>query len=96
MSHPEGTDTARIIELARSFPSIADHPAVIEWNPDALAKWYAVASSGERLAVQFVLGVWNQYEEWSCGRFDVIEAFGRWDDKHWAAFQAWTQEPFTL
>ena len=75
MNHPEGTETARIIELARSFPSIADHADVIDWNPDALAKWYAVASSGERLAVQFVLGVWNQFEQWPCGRFDVIEAF---------------------
>ena len=96
MSHPEGTDTAQIIELAQTFTSIASHAAVAEWDAKALDQWASVASHGERLAVQFVLSVWNQWEKWECGRFDVIEAYGVWDAPHWAAFQQWVKEPFTL
>lgn len=97
MEHPEGTSTARIISLAQSFPSLAGVAAVNEWDPLALDAWaVGGASSGEKLAIQFVLSVWNQYDEWQCGRFDVIEAYGRWDAGHWAAFKAWSSDPFTL
>jgi len=96
MEHPEGTTQARIIELAKTFDAIADHTAVEEWDPNRLNEWAMVASHGEKLAVQFVLSVWNQYEEWGCGRFDVIEARGVWDDQHWNAFKRWADAPFTL
>ena len=94
--HPEGTEAARITHLAQQFHAIADLDAVKHWNPDALDQWAKTASHGEKLAVQFVLSVWNQWEAWECGRFDVIEAYGVWDDKHWAAFQGWADKPFTL
>lgn len=96
MSHPEGTTVARITELAQSFPSLNGVAAVTNWDADALDKWACSASHGERLAIQFVLCVWNQWEEWDCGRFDVIEAYGVWDTEHWAVFHVWSAAPFTL
>ena len=96
MTHPEGTDTAQIIRLAQSFPSIANYIAVKEWDTKLLDSWAAAASEGERLSVQFVLSVWNQWEPWECGKFDVIKAKGAWDSKHWSAFENWVKEPFTL
>jgi hypothetical protein len=96
MQHPEGTTTARIIELAKSFHSTARLPIVDDWNADKLDQWALTASHGERLAAQFLLAVWNQFEEWKCGRFDVIEAYGVWDEEHWRAFQRWAENPFTL
>lgn len=96
MSHPEGTSTARIINLARSFHAIADLKAIEHWDANELDQWALTASHGEKLAAQFVLAVWNQWEEWKCGRFDVIEAFGVWDAEHWAAFRKWADSLFTL
>ena len=96
MSHPEGTEAARITELAQQFHSIANLAAVTNWDANALDKWALTASHGEKLAAQFVLVVWNQWDEWKCGRFDVIEAYGVWDAEHWAAFRAWADKPFTL
>lgn len=96
MDHPEGTSTARIIDLAKTFQSLADLDAVTNWDALALDRWSLTASHGEKLAVQFVLAVWNQWDEWQCGRFDVIEAYGVWDAEHWAAFKTWAESPFTL
>ena len=96
MEHPEGTEAARITELAQRFHSIANIGAVTNWDANALDKWALTASHGEKLAAQFVLVVWNQWEKWQCGRFDVIEAYGVWDAEHWAAFRAWAEKPFTL
>jgi hypothetical protein len=96
MEHPEGTEAARITALAQKFHAIAEHPAVVNWDANALDEWAQVASHGEKLTAQFVLGVWNQWEEWQCGRFDVIAAYGVWDAEHWAAFRTWADKPFTL
>ncbi len=90
------SDVERIQALARSFPSIDDHPAVVRWNPVALDEWAStVASTGERLAAGFVLRVWNCGHEWATP-FDVFDAIQRWDANHVAAFQAWAAHPFTL
>ena len=94
--HPEGTEAARITDLARRFHSIADLNVVKNWDAKALDTWALSASHGKKLAVQFVLSVWNQWEAWECGRFDVIEAYGVWDADHWAAFRGWADAPFTL
>lgn len=96
MEHPEGTEAARITQLAQQFHAIADLTAVMHWDAKALDTWAVTASHGEKLAAQFVLAVWNQWEEWECGRFDVIKAYGVWDQDHWAAFRAWAEKPFTL
>jgi hypothetical protein len=66
------------------------------------------ASHGERLAAQFLLGVWNPSTDWSkvaranglrggkasYGRFDLIEAVGVWDTAHLEAAMAWVKRPF--
>lgn len=87
----------KIQGLAESFPSLRGNPYVRAWDPKALDEWAAgLASTGEKLSAQFVLAVWNQFEEWKCGRFDVLDAYARWDEKHWDAFRAWACDPFTL
>lgn len=86
----------KIIDLAQTFPSLRDHQAVLDWDVNALMEWAKVASHGEALAVRFILRVWNQFEEWDCGGFDVFEALGTWDAEHWAAFRAWANNPITL
>jgi hypothetical protein len=87
-------DTIR--QLARTFPSLR---GLVEqaWNPESLDEWAAGgASHGERLAVRFVLTVWNQHQQWKCGKFDVFDAWQTWDEEHWNAFRAWARQPFTL
>lgn len=62
-------------------------------------------SAATRLAAAFVLGVWNglanpkEGDWWNerpyrVGRFDVVEAFQRWDEDQQAAFIAWCEAPF--
>lgn len=90
-----GADT-RIQELARTFPSLCEAPGVRgQWSANALDSWAAtVASSGEKHSARFVLAVWNQYEEWQCGRFDLIEAVGVWDYRHYQSFTRWIAQPW--
>lgn len=54
-----------------------------------------MASRGEKLAAQFILAVWNQWHPGKCGGFDIVEAYGLWDEDHWKAFQARPEKPFT-
>jgi len=90
-------EIGKIQELAETFPSLRGHPHIWNWDPKALDEWAAsVGSTGERLSTQFVLGVWNQFKEWRCGRFNVLDACTRWDREHWEAFCAWAVDPFTL
>ena len=96
MEHPEGTEAARITQLAQRFHAIANLDAVKHWDADTLDHWATTASHGEKVTAQFVLAVWNQWHKWECGRFDVIEAYGAWDEDHWAAFRSWADKPFTL
>ena len=88
----------RISELAKAFPSLAEQGSVKNWDAMTLDEWAAsgIPCHGEKIAAQFLLRVWNQYEEWECGKFDPIEAQGVWDDEHWQGFQKWTAKPFTL
>jgi len=41
MEHPEGTEAARITELAQQFHSIANLGAVKSWDANALNHWAA-------------------------------------------------------
>lgn len=96
--HPELPSAAdKIQQLALSFPSLR---GLVEhrWNPEGLDEWASRggASHGERLAVQFVLTVWNQHHQWKCGKFDVFDACQTWDEEHRNAFRAWVHQPFTL
>ena len=91
------TTEARIQELAKSFPLLRNNSFVVNWDPTKLDEWAAsVASHGELFATQFVLSVWNQFEEWKCGRFDTVKAFQVWDGGHWEAFLNWAADPFVL
>lgn len=50
MKHPEGTKAARITALAQQFHAIAEYPAVVNSDANALDEWAQVASHGEKLA----------------------------------------------
>lgn len=83
--------------LARTFPSLRDTDAVERWDPKPLTTGQPTGPAhGEKLAVCFVLNVYNQFNEWHSGRFDVIEAYGVWDRHHWTAFRAWATDPYLL
>lgn len=86
----------RVKALAQTFPSLRGNPNVTAWNPEALLKDARTAGHGEKLAIQFVLHVWNGLHKWPCGVFNPIEAYYTWDDEHWAAFKAWVDRPFTV
>lgn len=59
-----------------------------------LDAWAAtVANSGETHSTRFVLGVWNPYEKWQCGGFDLFDTLGVWDYQHHEAFLRWVEEP---
>ena len=45
MEHPEGTATARIIELAKSFHSTARLPIVYDWNDTSQVEWLQGAAA---------------------------------------------------
>jgi hypothetical protein len=58
---------------------------------------YRVASSGERKSIEFCLNVWNSWTDWTeygYRQFNLVEAFGTWDDAHRAAFRSWAEKPF--
>lgn len=74
------------MDCRRRKSRCADDPTVVNFDPDALDEWSLVASHGERLAVQLVLNCYNQFHEWRCGRFDVVEAMQVWDSRHRQAF----------
>ena len=93
----EITSEDRITHLAKAFPTLSRLDIVKDWNANALDRWaLSGVSHGDKLAVQFVLAVWNQWTEWECGHFDVVEAYGVWDATHWKAFQTWASDPFVL
>lgn len=84
--------------LIRSFPSLIGKPGASPWDALILDRWAAsgIPSHGERVAAQFVLGVWDPRANWSCGQFDVFEAMRIWDCKHQAAFLEWVSRPWHL
>lgn len=86
----------RMEVLALSFPSLRYAPGVAPWDAELFADWAAgpVPSHGMLCAAQFVLRVWNHYEEWPCGKFDVMDALGCWDYEHHAAFLEWAKAPW--
>lgn len=88
-------DQIRMTRLAESFPALAGKPGVFPWDPDELDGWASsVASSGERHAAAFVLGVWNKYAEFKVGRFDLHKSMACWDPGNLRALVAWIQAPF--
>jgi hypothetical protein len=87
---------ARMTALAESFPTLRDADGVRPWDAQRLEAWLLSGAPGHgaSCAGRFVLSVWNSYDEWRSGRFDLHEALGCWDDKHRRAFLAWSVQPW--
>lgn len=90
----------RFSDLIRSFPDLADHPAIAEpiddfdaEKLDAIARDFEEGSS-HRYAAQFVLHVWDPSRAWSCGRFSLAAAAMVWDARNKLALQRWLDRPF--
>ncbi len=84
-----------------SFPILRrDAPGLTPWKPLKWAKWWRTSgaqTSGSYHAVAFVLSVWSgSGKEWIRRGyvFDVVRAFGCWDEGQRGAFRAWTQNPW--
>lgn len=90
------TSEERMQIIAGRFPSIGYLPFVKQWDANALDKWALTTSHGERCAAQFCLSVWNSSHAWSCGVFDLMDAYSVWDDRHRRAFLAWAHNPVFL
>lgn len=91
----------RLSDLAETFHSLRRAQGVRPFDPEKLARWAGPASHGERLAVQFVLTVFNggavragAYGE-HITVFDIDEAYGTWDRENWAAFANWAARPWS-
>lgn len=92
-----GTIGAESMErLAAMFPELVHLKAPIKpWDQTKLNAWARKChSKAARYAVQFLLEVvWNG-NKWSCGRFNMREAWSHWDEEHRAAVLAWLEAPF--
>lgn len=80
-------------------------PGVRPWDQHEFARGASgpAYTGASRLVAAFVLSVWNGSQigdVWWCekpysvGKFDVVEAMGRWDGDVQAAFIAWCNNPF--
>lgn len=80
-----------MLALAQTFPS---HRRLASWDAKAVDhRATHGASDGEKVTARFLLSVWNQWEAWKIGRFDLFEALQVWDPMHLAAFRAWMADP---
>jgi hypothetical protein len=83
--------------LANQFPVLENAPGINDWNPEKLDEWAAgKASSGERHAAAFVLRVWNYYNDWKVGQFDVMAALSTWDEENRRPFVEWARKPYWM
>lgn len=86
----------RMSALAERFHTLEGRPGVRPWDPVELersAREDGWAGSGARHATAFVLSVWNPRADWTL-RFDLVSAWGVWDDRHRAAFRSWLDAPW--
>lgn len=90
------TSEQRILALLNRFPTLRG--VLSRWDALALDAWARgpVPGKSARLAAQFVLEVWNVYEEWPCGRFNLHRALSAWDEEHTQVFLEWVQAPWYL
>ncbi len=81
----------RMEELAMSFPSLVDKPGVKPWDAFALDAWASgpVLSHEALMSARLLLMIWDPYTEWTCGRFELLDALALWDAAHRAAFLRW-------
>lgn len=67
------------------------------FDANRLNRWVRTdpgVTAGSLMAGRFVLQVWNPHTKWTAGRFNVVEALQRWDERHRAAFLAWAADPW--
>ena len=64
------------------------------WNAIELDRSFNGASHGEKCTIAFLLNVWSPGDKWNCGKFDMIDAMGVWDDDQLAAFRSWVNNPW--
>jgi hypothetical protein len=85
------------------FPILRRHeaPGVTPWKPETWAKWWRTSgaqTSGSYHAVAFVLSVWagenTDYWKRRGYSFDIVRAWGSWDDAHRAACLHWLNHPW--
>ena len=81
--------------LALTFPTLHQAPGVQPWKPAKLDQWACSPHPccGARHAARFVLAVWNDHQNWRCGRFHLIEAMHTWDQAHVGALCRWLSAP---
>jgi hypothetical protein len=88
--------------LARLFPSMRGVSGADPWSVEDLIAWCnsGAPTSGSGWAARFLLAVWNPGTDWTefgipgRGKFDLMEAWSCWDDRHRAAVLEWLQAPF--
>jgi hypothetical protein len=88
--------------LAKLFPSMVGVPGTDPWNVDELVAWCnsGAPTSGSGWAARFLLTVWNPSTNWNehglpgAGKFDLMEAWSVFDDRHRAAVMKWLDAPF--
>ena len=64
------------------------------WDALVLEKNYAGASHGEKCIIAFLLNVWDPGGNWSCGKFDAIDALAVWGEAERDAFLLWAIKPW--
>ena len=69
-------------------------PGMFPWDAAKLESSFAGASHGEKCTIQFLLNLWDHSGEWTCGKFDLFEAFGVWDEIRVNALLSWAKAPF--
>lgn len=84
--------------LAKTFPSLTPGvPGIEPREQQILHEWVktGVACHGARCSADFLLFVWNPYDDtpWA-GSFRLDEALKTWDQEHRRAFLAWAAKPF--
>jgi hypothetical protein len=103
MNNPVGNQTKpdirrRMTALALQFPTLSKNvPGVSPWNAEKLDHWLVTsraATAGSRCAVQFLLYVWDPGAQWQSGTFSLRDAYGRWDQDHWAVLERFIRCPF--
>ncbi len=88
--------SAKLVELARRFPTLQGAEGLDPWDPEKFDAWAAGSApgSGALYAARFILEVWHQDLDWKCGRFNAVKAVGIWDGAHLAAFLSWVEVPW--
>jgi len=87
----------RMTLLAQTFPTLTDStPGIDPWDSLVFDRWAATSpavTSGSLSAARFLLHVWNDQTDWQCGSFSIREAYGTWDEQHWAAMLKFLKAP---